>query len=224
MAFTTPITNTGARSSNSNSVTTSSVDTTGATLLVLCVQDYAVESLLTPTDSKSNTWTQRGTYNNGVARVTVWDCIAGTVGSGHTFSYGNSTARYPSIVMQAWSGNAASPFDQINGSSGNGTSGSPGSITPSENDCLVITTLNIQAETSDPTYPSGYTGTNREYNNGGLAFGYGMAYVVQTTATATNPSWSWASGPNNNWATVVLSYKSAGGGGVVRFLTLLGVG
>lgn len=180
------IANAAAESTNSITATTAAIDTTGANLIVLAV-NRAVG--VTPTDSKSNTWTSltsRGTD----PFTTIWYVFNPTVGTGHTFavSVGNS---YPSIFVSAWSGAVTSPFDAENGaSSASASTLQPGSITPSENNELVITVVGSTVEGTTYSINGGFTITNQVDGADSLAYGGAMAYLIQTTAAAANPTWT----------------------------------
>lgn len=197
------VAHTVAGSPNGANVTTSAINTTGADLIVIAVATFG--GLIDPSDNKSNTYTAlTGQGGGGGYGVQLFYLHAPTVGSGHTFSV--SASSFQAICVIALSGSAASPFDQESGSAG---SVQPGSITPAEDNEILITCLTTSDAgaqtidggfTTDGTYQAGSTG-----NNVGLA----VAYLIQTTATAKNPSWDPANGPRVAMAT----FKAGAGGG-----------
>jgi len=202
------ITHVGAQSSNGgNSVTTGSVDTSGANLLV-CATIAGTSTPNTPTDAKGNTWTGLTAYHptGGSVFVKMWYSVPTTVGSGETFSFSQSST-FPSIFCGAWSNSIASPFDVENG---NGTTSSPvqpGSITPSANNYLVVTSAYSNAATGAPTVSGGsVTLLDSAALSGGNAYGGGLGYVVQTTATAVNPTWA-STGSPSEMASGIASFK-----------------
>lgn len=211
---------TDARSTNNNSVTTSSTDTTGATLIVIaCVHEAA--GAVAPTDSKGNTWTALTRYKHASCGVDFYYCVNPTVGSGHTFTL-SSTGDFPAIAVVGFSGAAASPFDGVNGSNGGTTSTATGNLTPSENDCLVVTAGGFNS-TNTPSVSSPFS-SNVTAALGGTAnaYGIGLAYEIQTTATLRNATWT--SGAGGMAVTIAAFKAAAAAASTQNYLTLLGVG
>lgn len=189
--------------------TTDAIDTTGADLIIGLVAVYAGGGGGAFSDSKGNTWTGLTAQSeSGLSWVRIYYCVNPTVGSGHTFSVSGS---YQTLCVAAFSGaKATGTFDQQSGSS-SGTSGAatPGSITPSENDCLFVTGLGtFYAGISGA--PSGFTASDYFASDPG-GCSTGLAYEIQTTATARNPSWSYTG--SYGWSCVAAVFKAAAGGG-----------
>lgn len=183
-----------------NGSTTSAVDTTGATLLVVAVPRYTGGGAVTVSDSNSNTWVQLTLYGGADPGLALYYVKNPTVGSGHTFSCSGSGI-YAPISMQAFSvTDTTANVDQQNGASSN----SPGSITPSVDNCVVVTAFSGHG--GAPTVDAGFTLTTGLAEN--VCYRIGMAYKVQTTAAAINATWS--SGSND--VAVIASFKPAGGG------------
>ncbi len=187
---------TAKKAGTTNGVTTDAIDTTGVTLLVANVGWYGgVDGTVEGTfsDSKSNSWnplTKRTSTSTPYTSNQLFWCIPTTVGSGHTVSY-NGTSIFPSIEVQGWSGQTASPFDQQSGT-GSGTAATiaPGSVTPSEDNELVIAGLGHENNSAGAvSIDGGFTADAVAYV-GGAAEGSAMAYLVQTSATAANPTWN----------------------------------
>lgn len=184
--------------------TSTGINTTGADLIVVALE-YRKASGSNLSDSKGNVWTALTDYQEASSNsaVRMYYCSNPTVGSGHTFT---TTSTFSGIGVVAVSGSrtATSPFDQQNGSTG-GTSSNPqgpGSITPSVNGCLVVTGFYQATTGSAPSLPSGYNLVGTWPT--ATAFLGGVAYVIQTTATATNPGW----GPGNVGATYATNVAS----------------
>lgn len=182
-----------AGSTGANSVTTGSADTTGANLLVLCLASYDGVARPAITDSKGNTWTAIADYakNNGSPRSTIFYCYGGTVGSGHTFT-ASGTSSTASIAVLYFSGAVASPKDKHNGTITNSAGTiATGSVTPTNNNQLLVAMLgrNLGIGTG-VTINGGFTITNQIATVGSNHFGIGAAYLIQTTATAANPTWT----------------------------------
>lgn len=129
-----------------------------------------------------------------------------TVGTGHTFTY-TSTAKYPSITVTAWSGTATtSVFDVENGATAtSGTSIATGSVTPTQNDELLIAGLTLQA-TNTPSIDLSFTITDTVQFSANHFLG-SHAYKIQTTAAAQNPTWSW--GTSTNIVAAIATFKAA---------------
>jgi hypothetical protein len=188
----------GAGSPNTNSFDTSGINTTGANLIVISIGTFGANA--NPTDSKGNTWTALTQRTNSSRNQQLFYCASPTVGSGHTFNPNSGNASYPTINVTAWSGAAASPFDQQSGAA----SRQPGSITPSEDNCLLVTGVMDQGGGAT-TIDSGFTISDTETNDGNH-FNSSAAYLVQTTAGAVNPSWS---ADSSNIVSAMASFKAA---------------
>lgn len=207
---------------DTNSPTTSAIDSTGGDLLVLAwAQDNANTTRATPSDSKSNTYVGMTQKNFSASAASMFYVASPTVGSGHTASYTQSGA-YPTIALLAFSGAHATPLDQESTNSGSGTSLQPGSITPTEDNCLIVCILAHEGATSI-SIDSGFT-IVESLPFLGPAEGLAVAYKIQTTAAAVNPTWSWSG--STNAGSCIASFKAAGGGGgaTAHLLTLLGCG
>lgn len=171
--------------------TTSAIDTTGANLLIAYANDYTGYShSLAVSDSKGNTWTALTAQDDTSSTYSrLFYCAGGTVGSGHTFSIGIGGAGNPIIAVQAWSGANVSPFDVENGSNANARTIQPGSVTPSQANSLIVCGFSEGVE-AGYSINGGYTTTVTDdvgtHGNTGMA----LAYLVQTSAVATNPTWS----------------------------------
>lgn len=184
---------TAAGSSNGTNVTTSAIDTTGANLLLVFFVGTGT-IVGPPTDSKGNTWTAltSGTVVGG-ERGTWYYVENPIVGFGHTFSWTQGTGSLPSIIAFAFSGApASSSFDQESGNTTFGTTLAPGSLTPSVANCLVVQGLAYNTASTDTIGESyNYAGDGTDYvNKTANAMGASAAYKIQTTATATNPTWT----------------------------------
>jgi hypothetical protein len=201
------VVNTGAGSTTANNVTTSAIDTTGASLIVCAVgSTHGVSANVS--DSKSNTWSSLTLRqpSSGV-RHRLWYVASPVVGTGHTFTVTTSGGA-PAICVTAWSGAHTSPFDVENGATTNsGTSLATGSITPSENDELVIAGISNDTAASARTIGSGFTITDDITYVAGQHKPSTQAYLIQTTAAAVNPTWSWTT--SDRGAACIASFKIA---------------
>jgi hypothetical protein len=203
--------------------TTAGINTTGADLIAVCVSGLAPASG-TLTDSKSNTWQARTVYGSINNKSRWYYAINPTVGSGHTFTFSNSSA-FCSLAVLAFSGaDTTAPFDQENGASAAAvTSHQPGSVTPSVNDEVLVATLSFDSSNTISVNSSFTVATQVDL---GTCYGIAAAYKVQTSAGAENPTFSWSSSANVSAA--IATFKSAGGAPPASTLrsrlSLLGVG
>jgi hypothetical protein len=185
------VANAGATSPTATNVATAAIDTTGATLLVVVVSQSNGAAFGTLSDSKGNTtWTALTPQNVGM-RETISYVTNPTVGTGHTVTYTSSATDYPSICVAAFGGVAtATPLDQQVGSSTDGVlSLTPGSVTPTQANALVISGL-ANNQPGSFTITGGFTITNEAQHTAGLNYGSALAYLIQTTAITANPTWS----------------------------------
>lgn len=192
------------------SVTTAAIDTTGANLLVALVCSASNNATLT--DSKSNTWTGLTGQSTGNGAIRIYYCYGGTVGSGHTFT---ATTGAPSIVVYAFANAAASPFDQQNGTQTSvaGTTIAPGSITPTQNEEILVAgaAAGVVPETVNL---SGF------YQDeiallGGQHYSLSTFFKMQQTAAAFNPTFTFNASSGTS-AAASASFKttiSSGSGG-----------
>jgi hypothetical protein len=188
-------------STGGNSVTTDPMDTTSADLLVACLQYYwGVVNPATLTDSKGNTWTLHGgnnTVSPTVSVLRIYTCFNPTTDAAHTFTVAEN-ATYAAISVLAFVGAAAYEANTsaiVQGGSGAGDLGAsaiqPGSITPAENNELLITALGRRYITSTANVDSGFTKVGHVVESDGNHLGLDVAFKIQSTAAAINPTWSW---------------------------------
>ncbi len=185
-----------AGSTTGADVTSGAIDTSGASLLVMFVASYDIVALPTISDSKGNAWHQRSSYfNTGInfSRSTFYYAQNPTVGSGHTFTAtGPGFNDYPLICIIAFSGTATSTvYDTENGNIGDVGLATiqPGSVTPNQSNEVVITGVST-INTGTVSIDNGFTITDQETNVPTQHFGGGIAYKIQTTAAAVNPTWT----------------------------------
>jgi hypothetical protein len=221
-------TNVCAGSSDGSAVTTAGVNTTGATLLVAAVSDHPGFDG-TISDSQGNTWTTSlATANAGGSSGKLYFAVVTSTNASHTVTYsGDST--FPSICIIAFAGTHSTPYTTQE-STGTAASNAvqPGSLTPSEDNCVVVSALAFNDNSSQTfSINGGWTIAGQEPYSGGLHFGAGLGYLIQTTAAATNPQWSFAASSADLSASSAV-FKSDGGGGgggtPPQRLILLGAG
>jgi len=179
--------------------TTSGVDTTGANIIVGCISDDGTPTF---TDNKSNSWTEL--TQQGAPNISLWYAVNPIVGAGHTFS---TLHAYGAVAMQAFSNTGTLSFDVENGAStGGATSLATGSVSPSVDDELLVTGIEWGATMSNSSINSSFVKTNAVNASTGVNFGIGMAYIVQSSKGAVNPTWSWTTSGAAN--TRIATFKS----------------
>lgn len=178
-----------AAGGNSGTVTTSATDSTGATTIYACVGSFSALPSSTTFDSKGNTYVLDVQNNTGSGYyVGIYHCFAPVVGTGHTWTI--TQGIFPNICIAGFSGGSGThSFDQSNSANaGNVTSLATGSITPTAANELIITMVNRE-DTATATVDGGFTKTDEVTNSGGNER-TALAFLIQTTATASNPTWS----------------------------------
>lgn len=200
-----------AGSADTNNVTTSAINSTAATLLAAWgAYDGGVGP--TASDSKSNSWSGLTQRQGAFGRGRAFYSVPGSVGSGHTASLLTSSG-FPAICFAVFSGVAASPVDQENGNgSVTGTSIATGSITPTEDNELIVAGLMWEGPITGLSIDgSGWTIVDTVAHNGSTNYGAAFAYKIQTAAAAENRTWSW--GTSQTVAAAIVSFKAAATGG-----------
>lgn len=192
-----------------SSITTPAINTTGATGLIIAVGWWDGVGNVSVSDSKSNTWAPVTKYVTSNCSVEFFTCLnPGSVGSGHTFSK-TGTDTYGSIAVLAFSGTDTTA--SVDGNSGagtaSGTTQQPGSITPSQNGSVVITALGMSAHSGSGSIDGGFTVSDSFVD--GSNYGVALAYLIQTSAAAANPTWTASSGALE---ACIISIKAAAGG------------
>ena len=188
------------------------LDTTGANLLIAVVSQDNGAALPTLSDSKGNTWNARTTYAGSFTKVTIFYSVATSVGASHSVTATGSNVTCTLTVLAFSGAHASTPYDVENGANfGSGTSGQPGSVTPSENDELIVTGIVWTGATSAASINSSYTIAQVAYLSGGVAYGGGAAYLIQGAAAAVNPTWSWTTASAGNACQATFKKAAAAG-------------
>lgn len=199
-----------------NGGTSSSFDSTGADTLFLVFGaiDADPNSI---SDSKGNTWTLVVDHDNGGSGFKTYlyrSDTPATVGSGHTVTITNTTAFIAFSLEGMAGGKTTGIVDQTNSGEGIfGSSVQPGSITPSEDNTVVITGCTTTNDGSISSIDGGFTLSN-SVAPGGTNVTSGVSYLIQTSAAAANPTWT-LSGTVTRENAVIASFKAAASGGGV---------
>lgn len=191
-----------------NGGTTSSINTTGANLIIVGVSDYRLGISLDVSDNKSNTYTalsHQSTATN--SRATLFYALSPSVGSGHTFTV-SGTSIYASIYVAAFSGLNSPIFDVQNGN----TTDSPwdtlatGSVTPSADASIVASVISwyIDPDSGSMSIGSSFNITNQLQSSPGNYLGGALAYKVLSSASAQNPVWDYSQTPDDGATSIAV--------------------
>jgi hypothetical protein len=191
------------------STSADSIDTTGATLLVITIGAYQIASSGWNsdyvTDSKGNTWTflEAGSTDTFSARIAY--CLNPTsVGPGHYVSVaGSSGITYASIAFSAFSG--VGGFDEYTYSA---TTLTPGSITPGVAGQLFVTGASADNGAA-PALGGLFTDVLNKAYVGGAAAGAGAAYYINSGTDAVDPTWT---GGGTVFGSIMAAFTPSAGG------------
>ncbi len=213
------IVSTSGASADTHVATTPEVDTTNADLLVAAVADYQFSDGSIVMDNYGNTWHHGPPtlYQDGdslLEQVQIWYCIPAAVGPHHVFvateAVGGVVSQ-PSIAVAAFRyAKSSSPFDVENGNSHDSPpliDIQPGSITPSEDRELIVTALATDTSVPDVSINSGFTLIENQLQIP-TAYGIALAFKIQTTAAAVNPTWDSGLGSGPGMSAAIASFKA----------------
>lgn len=190
----------------SNTNTTAAINTTGATLLVVSIGDCnsACGSVpfIPPSDNVSNSFTNIYLTQSTDAIYYVVNPVTST--SYKLTAACNSTACYPSACVMAFSNTNSSSLDQKNNNFlASSFTIQPGNVSPTLNNELVVTAelAGIAGTASINGSFSGNVVTNG-------AQGAGISYMIQTTSTSENPTWTITGGSlGTNYSAIMTFYS-----------------
>lgn len=192
-----------------SSVTTDALDTSGSTLLVASMAYY--DSTTPPiTDNYSNIWNTSLTLHESTGSSSYKHrlayCIDPVVGAGHTFTMAGGFT-FPCLGVIGFSGANPSYEGHENGAGAEAGQINAGSVTPGEDNCLIVTGLN-GGQASSITLDGGFTYYSLD-QTGGVHLGGGIGFLIQTTAGAVNPLWDWPGAVNSAASIAVFKLSSA---------------
>ncbi len=176
-----------AGSTNGSPITTGALDTTGANFIVAILTAFTTGCTLS--DNKGNTWTaltRRGNGQDNNSRI--WYCYNATVGTGVK---------------------TTDPFDVENGADILTSPSAVGSITPSEDNELIIAGIGTNNVTSGSISVDSGMSVNYKYSVPGGSFAGALAYKIQTTLASINPTFTWSGSQAGG---VIASFKAGAGG------------
>jgi hypothetical protein len=207
-----------------NGGTSTGHDTSGADTVFISVSHQV--ALASTVDSNGNTWTEIRTQDSGSGvKDTLFrlgtPAAPATVGPGHTFTV-TGTSGNIGIAVVGFAGGATSNVDDQENSAGAlfGSTIAPGSITPTVDNTLVIS--GAACSDVNPNSINGGFTVAASRADGGFSLGVGIAYLVQTSAAAANPTWTLSGSATHEVATIANFKAAAGGGGGSTWGPLLG--
>lgn len=211
------VANVNAPSTVSNSVTSSSINTTGADLIVISVSKFAQTGVNvaggTVSDNKGNTWTGLTAKNTTNSCARLFYCYSPTVGSGHTFSHSqgpggaSGSDAFAVLAVMAFSSAITSPFDvQNGGTTASGTSLATGSITPSVSGALLVSAGCFNNASNTMSIDNSFNQVLNSAYAAGLRMAAAAAWKEHTSG-AINPTWSWSGARDS--AVVIAAFKPA---------------
>ena len=182
--------------STSAGTVSATVNTTGATMIVVQGGDSGT-SFVALSDTAANTFTtiRTDTYPTIPTRLTAYYVTNPITSGSDVFTFTSSVGQ-PSICVSAWTGNGTYPVDVQSGANGSfSTSANPGSITPTGNNEMVLTSVVPKNDGSSPTVSAGFSVIGALASSPGNSVSMAMAYKIQATPSALNPTWSFATSP-----------------------------
>jgi hypothetical protein len=187
--------------------TTSAINTTGASLIVLAVANLGSDPANTVSDSQGNSWTAL-TRRSNTGSVQLFYVISPSTNASHTFTAGAQSFGLV-IMVAAVSGTLA--FDAENGSA---SGGNPGAVTNTVAGQLLI----AACQNASGGFPVVFAGIGCAINNlqgstviGGTHFGLGLGIGYGYTGAGGSSEIQY--GGSTNISSVVATFKIAATGG-----------
>lgn len=200
---------------------TSAVDLTGSDLILLLTgSNSAVTD--TPSNSAGHTFTALTRRTNtsafGDAGQIFYVANPGGDISALVTNYA-AASLFPAFEVEGWSFGGATVSLDTGSDKGNNngnaasTTSKPGAHTPSVDDCLVVVCAAFEGTSPVSSIDGGFTIRFNQQLSGGTNFGCFVATLAQTTATAVDPTVTYAASNANN--TNLAVFKGVGGGATI---------
>lgn len=206
------VAHTAAGSTNSGvSATTSAINTTTASLIVVAVASYQNTPVDTFTDSAGNTWTAQTAHAiTADTQIQLFYCEAPTTSASHTFDAFRTgfIPCYPALAVGAFAGTTGAP-DIATGATA--TASKPvtvGPTTPAFNNELIISGFAFSIAAL-ATVDSSLSITDQINFSSGNNYGVALAWIGQTAAASVGPTWS--ASVTGNLAGALTSFQTSGG-------------
>jgi hypothetical protein len=198
-----------ASSGPAAAATTAAINTTGASLIVVAV-GFDTADTASLTDSQSNTWTALTAQANG-GKVQLLYVANPTTSASHTFTSGAQSFG-KAIIVAAFSGTTASPFDAQNGAASN----NPGTVTNTGAGQLLVGACQ-DASGGGPVFGGPVSCAVLDINSipvvGGSHYGLGVSIGYNTNGAGGVAGFVFASGIGPSSVISTFKITSGGGGG-----------
>lgn len=214
------VSETTSANGNSTTLTSASISTTGASLIVVQCSSDKYTTTGVSNSGTADTWNLLSNYGDSSAGYTlIAYAFSPTTSSSQTFTctFSNSSSGVENFIyVSAWSGTGTTSavFQAVRGKNESGAeTTTPGSITPVVSGELFITgTSNNSTGYPSPTItvPTSFTGIK---SGGYLDDNYAnndAAYYVNSGAGAVNPTWTWANASSSTSSTMAAFCPSPG--------------
>jgi len=190
---------------------TVTLSTVGDSLIVACASaDQGQGNSQTVSDNRGNTWTRVASPQRlGSTQIELWYALVTSANASTAVQY---SGNFSDLAVATFAGTATSSVTDgaaTGATSGFSTSIQPGSITPSQANGLLAACWGADPTTGTLAINGSFTITNSSITGGNTAVGLG--YLIQTTATAANPTWSGYTITSSLAA--MQAFKDPGGGG-----------
>lgn len=211
MAYTFINQNSGQTETGSpNTVTIDATDMTGADTFVVILGFSDVSSNHSVADGVNDydLVVRQNNTGDGFGAVSIYVAENATASGSMTWTCTSSNSFTGAVVLGFSGGLASPPADQTSGDWDDDTTTiQPGSITPTQNAELVVSGIVHFDDNSLPTISGGYSTVYGALYVDGESFGVAAAYQIQTTATATNPTWTYDA--SSDYSAAIASFKAA---------------
>lgn len=183
---------------SANTFSLSSVDSTGANLAVLQIAYLAAGPTPTIADTHTGCASPCNTWTVVTGSVQTDGVVTGAMYHADNFSGGTSevitvtgTGIFSSGVAEFFSSLATSSLDVTASTHGNASTLQAGSVNPSNANSLIVAGT-AHTNSSPTTIDSGFS-TPLDVAPSGSGYGSALAYIIETTIVAKNPTWTYNS-------------------------------
>ena len=195
-------------SPNGGGLTTGATNFSGSDLIVIFAGTYKDWTVSSITDSNSNVYLPCTLYSGGAQAGQFFYC-RNPVGSLSSLTFtitgvSGNIIFYSFFEMMGFSGGATSTLDQQSGTLNSIIPFQPGSVTPSQSNALIVSAIFNYNAGESPTCAE-MTSVYGVAKSGNIGMG-GAGYIVQSSATAINPTWVSPSANGSENAIVIASF------------------
>lgn len=206
-----------------NGGTSSPLDCTGATLLVVCLSWFWTVTQPVVTDSLGNVWTTRinqlSTAGNSRTAIVTSD-TSPTAGAAQTFTV-SGTGAFITAEVLAFNGTVSGSYVSSVGAFGSSTAPAAGSIAPPNPPSVFVTSLTRETGASSYSIDSGFAISDSDNGAPAVNFGGAAAWLANLSGSAVAPVWTMT--PTGPWGAAMALFRANASAGVSQLPTL-GVG